>query len=167
MYAAVVLFMLCCSQILAQVCTLSGSCSITRSYCGGIAPRQDEYAQLTAAQPYQGKVLFIKPGRFNSNTVKPIAQTYCDSLGQYKFKVKPGTYCIVQAEHNLNFKTLLNRVQGQYLQCNTKCLQQWWQKGLLVIQVNADTSVKVLEFHQGCFKPGDIPCIDYFGPMPP
>jgi hypothetical protein len=167
MYLIRFVLLLLVSSLQAQLYTVNGTCLFSTSYCGGIAPSQEEYARLTAAKPYAGKVLYIKSGRSNTNTQKPLAQSVCDSLGRFQFKVKPGIYCIVQAEHNLSLTSLQKKVQGQYLQSNAVCLKQWWQKGLLLVHVKSDTTVKVLEFHQGCFKPGDIPCIDYFGPMPP
>ena len=151
----------------AQNYVLSGTCQITRSYCGGVAPSQEDYARMIAPKPYIGKVLYLKKGFKNSFKQKTLAQAVCDSNGCFSFTVSPGDYCIVQAEHTRSLQAFIKQCQGSHLLSDVNCLKQWWINGLVSFSVNAHKQIPVLEFHQACFTPGDIPCIGYTGPMPP
>ena len=49
-----------------------------------------------------------------------------------------------------------------------KCLKAWWAKPYYLLEVkDKDISDLNFTFHHRCFVPGDIPCINYIGPMPP
>ena len=162
------LFLLGQSSIyFGQLFTLRGTCQITRSYCGGVAPSPEVYAQHIAPQPYIGKILYLKKGLKNSLKQKTIAQAVCDSNGYFSFTVTPGDYCIVQEEHTRSYRSIIQECKSSYLQINADCIKQWWINGLQSLSIKTHTTLKPLEFHQACFTPGDIPCIGYTGPMPP
>ncbi|MCC6371738.1 MAG: hypothetical protein IT236_12085, partial [Bacteroidia bacterium] len=46
--------------------------------------------------------------------------------------------------------------------------KEWWSKAYFVLEIK-DKNIDGLEFnfHHKCFIEGDVPCLNYTGPMPP
>ena len=146
---------------------VKGSVKKNNPYCGGVAPSAEMVAESNKARPYIGKVFYIKRGVTNSTKVKVVLKIVTDSLGQFAIHLEPGQYIFVQAEQ---VKALdLNKIIiGNFLHADASCLKQWWQTPYYSFEIK-DKNIENLkfEFNKRCFVESDIPCLQYFGPMPP
>jgi hypothetical protein len=161
-------FLIACQSIKkVTVFSVSGNITQTFAYCGGMAPSPEIMEEMNRPQVYSKKVLFVRRG--NTNTLKKeiVLKFISDSLGNFSFKLRPGIYSVIEAEQvkRLN-PSALNT--GQLTQIDTACLKEWWKKPLQILEIK-DKNITNLNFnfYHKCFISGDLPCIDYVGPLPP
>jgi hypothetical protein len=147
---------------------VTGKVTRSRSYCGGAYPGPERLAEITAPHPSVGVKVYVRKGETNSNS-PVIAEATTDSTGNFVLYLLPGTYCITDAERLEPLNPDRYKGDGQYiLSASKECLEDWWKQGLTKIEVK-DKGISGLEFnyYDRCFTPGDCPCMQYVGPMPP
>lgn len=149
------------------VFTVSGKITQTSSYCGGARPSNEMLEEYAHPKAYRGKTLYVRKGAFNDVKQNIVLKFTADSLGKFTFTLPVGTYCILQAEQvkALDLKKLPDQ---QGVTKDVACLKTWWKTPLQVLTIK-DKNVSGLDFnfHHPCFVSGDIPCMNYNGPMPP
>ena len=139
----------------------------TNPYCGGAAPSEEMMRQSTTPKAYPNKKFYVRKGNVNSTLMDTILSFTSDLDGNFNFKLAPGIYSIIQSSQlkELDWK---NYKSNQYTVVDEKCLQAWWAKPYYLLEVkDKDISDLNFIFRHRCFVPGDIPCINYIGPMPP
>ncbi len=170
---AVILLFLCIGFLSAQktkaVVTYSvcGKVMVTEPYCGGAQPEQGEYELLTAPRPYSGKVFYVRKGDTNSLKQPIVASFTINSTGNFCVQLPKGNYILLQKEQVKKLDTNKYRSSENY-QVSQDCLVNWWKTPYYKLKITND-HIQGLEFnfHHQCFVNSDIPCIGYFGPMPP
>ncbi len=147
--------------------TISGKVTQTSSYCGGAAPTQEMMENYNTPSKYTGKVFYIRKGRTNTTKQPIVLKFISDSSGNFSFKLPPGDYIIIQKEQvkPLNFKNIR---LGFQISLDKPCLKEWWKKPFSILEVQEkDIQNLNFNFHHSCFLPGDLPCRNYTGPLPP
>lgn len=147
--------------------SVNGKVFITTSYCGGMEPDPAELEKMSKPLPYGGKVFYIRKG--NKNDLKsPIIMSFTvNSKGEFNIKLPLETYSIIQKEQVKKIKPNDLKL-GKNYQISNDCLNEWWAKPYYLLELK-ENEVYDLEFnfHRRCFIESDIPCIGYFGPLPP
>lgn len=147
--------------------TISGKVTISYSHCGGAMLDQQSMKEITQPKPYSGKVFYIREGAINDLN-KPIITSFTvDANGNFELKLPKGTFSIIQKEQVQQLDTSKYE-SNQYYIVDRSCMQKWWLAPYHLLEVN-NKNITDLEFnfHKRCFIEGDLPCIDYHGPLPP
>lgn len=149
--------------------TVSGKVMLTKSYCGGAAPSHEMLEEMRQPHPYSGLKLIFKNG--NENTLRPkmTFETTTKADGTYEIEIPSGTWCILHPwqadESELNHYRNLNSPE---MQVDVDCLESNWHACLRIVEIfDAPLESVDFEFHESCFHPIGIPCLNYSGPMPP
>lgn len=150
---------------------LSGNVTYTSDYCGGVQPPNSLLEQLATPTPYAGKTFYLRAGEKN-NLQKPILYTVItDTLGNYAIDLPIGNYCMIDEfrKDSSFMKAVYKEDPYNYLQVNDQeCLQNWFNGCYYNVAIkNTDISNVNFNFHRPCFRPEEVPCISYIGPMPP
>lgn len=144
-------------------CNISGTVTSTSQYCGGAEPSRELLDEYGRPKPMAGKELFVKAGKENSKKNKIVCSFKTDSLGNFKFQLAKGSYCIVEKsktatlvipENDATSTWDVNCLKTEYSKCD--CQLEVTDKDLSGIQIN---------FHTPC--PWSVPCRQYEGPLPP
>jgi hypothetical protein len=148
---------------------ISGTVMLTQSYCGGAAPSPEMLEEIRQPHPYSGCKLIFKSGNENTLHPKMKFETTTGADGTYEIELPSGTWCIVQAwqadESELNHYRNLNAPE---MQVDVDCLESNWHACLRIVEIfDAPLDSVDFEFHEICFQPIGIPCLNYTGPMPP
>ncbi len=163
-----VAFSSCCNKKInstQQLYTLKGKITQTSSYCGGAAPNREILDQLAQPKAFVGKKLFLREGNINSEKGKIIAKIVADSSGNFNISVPAGIYSIIVEEQEKVMDA--KKYTSEFVKANEVCLKEWWTKPLQVIEIK-DNNIENLDFnfHHKCRVKFDIPCLEYFGPLP-
>ena len=146
---------------------VSGKITKTSSYCGGMAPSEEIMAEMMKASPNSGKVLYLRQGAVNDLKKPIVMKIVADSLGKFVLMLKPGVYSIILPEQ-LKPLDLKKLPIGPNIVADKNCLREWWKKPYFLLEIK-DKSIEGLEFNfnRRCFIEGDVPCLNYTGPLPP
>lgn len=147
--------------------TISGKVTISYSHCGGAMLTEERMKEISQPSPYNGKVFHIRQGAINDLN-KPIVTSFTvDANGNFEIKLPKGTYSIIQQEQVQQLDSSKYQSSKYYI-VDKPCLQKWWSSPYYLLEVNSK-NIKDLafHFHRRCFIEGDVPCIDYDGPLPP
>lgn len=148
--------------------TVEGYLTHSSSYCGGMAPSEEEERELHRPKPYYTK-LYLRKGNKNSIKKPIIDSAVTDNKGHFQFKLPPGNYVIIMPyQKDKKILSAIRKLKSKDMKVNDLCLNAWWNGGLFKVSVR-DSSIKGLNynFHNRCFVPYPFPCIDYYGPYPP
>jgi hypothetical protein len=147
--------------------TVTGYVSQTSSYCGGAAPTDEMLREIEKPAPYPNKNFYIKKGNKNNLKEAVILNFKTDAAGNYSFQLTPGIYSVL-LEPQLKALNLKEYNQSGHISADEECLKKWWAKAYYVLEIT-DKNINGLNFsfHHPCFVSGDIPCLQYEGPMPP
>ncbi len=146
---------------------ISGKVTQTSTYCGGAEPSEEILAEYSKEKPYAGKTFYIRKGNINALNSKIILSFKADENGKFSFQLPPGIYSIIQEAQVKEIKAE-DYNKKESLQTDVSCLKNWWFKPYYVLEIkDKDISGLHFKFHHPCFVSGDIPCIQYIGPMPP
>jgi len=144
-----------------------GKITQTSDFCGGARPSDEVMQDMQKARLYAGKTLYIRKGKSNDLRQPIVMKFLSDSAGRFTIMLKPGVYSIVQPEQlkKLDMKKIYS---GPNIEPDMSCLKEWWSKAYFVLEIK-DKNIDGLEFnfHHKCFIEGDVPCLNYTGPMPP
>jgi hypothetical protein len=148
---------------------VSGTVTETNSYCGGARPPDELLAQLATPRPITNKTIYIKKGEVNSFDNKVLLKLTTDSKGNFRTKLAPGKYLVVDstkndmAYYNMLLKTYKNQT-ASYDAIDTLCLKEWYMKPAASFEV-ANTEIKDISvnFHRTC---RDVPCAGFRGELP-
>lgn len=152
-----------CAQRKSKYYTVTGTVTTTQSYCGGARPTDEMLAQLKMPKPDAGRLLFIKSGKENVEAITAIKSFTTDSLGNFKIKLKKGTYCIIEAYKSKSFVTQKNDSVSKW---DSKCLfENYSQCDYQFTVTNKNIDNVNINFFKPC--PWAKPCLQYSGPMPP
>jgi hypothetical protein len=147
--------------------SISGKVMQTSSYCGGAEMPPEMLEEYSKPYPYNGKVFYIRKGKINSTKAAVVLSFTVNALGKFLYQLPPGIYSIIQESQfkALNLKDYQN---NGFTKEDADCLKKWWLKPYYILEVkDKDISNLHFEFHHPCFVSGDIPCVQYDGPMPP
>lgn len=153
----------------AKKISISGSVTGTRQYCGGARPSDEILTQVATPRPISNKKIYIKQGEVNSFDSKVLLVLTTDSKGNFRAKLRPGKYLIVDSTkkdtsyYNAILKTY--KFQGNaYQAVDTACLRKWYLKPECIFNVgNSDQKNISVNFFKGC---EDIPCTRLRWPYP-
>lgn len=157
------------SEKKAKKVSVSGTVTQTRNYCGGARPSDEIINQLRTPRPVSGKKIYIKKGEVNSPDSKVILTLRTDANGNFKAKLRPGKYLVVDSlkkdmtHYNMLLKTYKNQT-ASYEPIDTTCLKEWFATPagtFEVIQTGAkDININFL------ITCRDVPCAGFRGPYP-
>lgn len=146
---------------------ISGKVTQTSTYCGGAEPSEEILAEYSKAKPYNGKTFYVRKGNTNTLKGKIILSFKADENGKFSFQLPPGIYSIIQETQVKEIKTMDYKKNGS-LPADPICLKNWWVKPYYILEIKDKDVIDLhFKFHHPCFVSGDIPCIQYTGPMPP
>lgn len=146
--------------------TLSGKILMVESYCGGAAASREMLDEIRKPKPCLEKYFFIKKGDANSAKNPVIDVINVDSLGNFSFQLKQGSYCIIQDFQTKplqleNYKSVMNfEYQGD------DCMRKYWADCYQTIDLKENINDLIITVYKKCFGAGN-PCMIYTGPMPP
>lgn len=147
--------------------TVKGKLTQTSTYCGGARPTEEMLSEYSTPKPYANKVFYVRKGKVNSTKAEVITSFTTDANGEFSFQITPGTYSIIQEKQlkKLNSKDLKS---DNYVKVDAKCMKAWWTKPFYLLEVKTENvTIPDWNIHHKCFVSGDIPCMNYEGPMPP
>lgn len=153
----------------AKKVPVSGTVTETRSYCGGARPNDAILAQCATPLPLAHKKIYIKSGEKNSSDSKVILALTSDSNGNFRTKLKPGKYIVVDASKKdvSHYKMLLKKYKDKtesYWPIDTLCLKEWFLEPAGIFEVTGQEVKKIsVNFHKECH---DVPCARFRGPLP-
>ena len=147
--------------------TVSGKVTRTSSYCGGAAPSEEILAGYANPSPYSGKTFYVRKGNTNDIKKAVVLKFKADSSGSFSFQLSPGIYSIIQ-EEQVKALALKKYSSTEFIQVDQSCLKSWWKKPYMILTIKDKDIVDLnFNFYHACFISGDIPCMNYNGPMPP
>ncbi len=146
---------------------VSGMVMLSKEYCGGAAPSQQDMAINSMPQVYRDKTLYVRQGTRNRDGYSVIREFTTDSEGRFSFAVPPGTYCIIDGEQ-VEPLDVSKYVSTKFIEvAGDDCLRAWWAECLTTVTLtNADVSGVLMQFHQRCYLETFNPCLQWTGPLP-
>ena len=148
---------------------VSGTLTESHPYCGGAYPGEEELRRLNAARPLQ-TWLYIRSGTVNRENARIMDSTQTNAEGRFLFDLPPGSYVILLPEHKKHQAVdALLQQSGRDITVDRACLETWWEKGLMTVDVQSGTPLQGLDVHlrHACFVPYPPHCFNYTGPYPP
>lgn len=150
----------------AEEIMVTGKVTQTTNYCGGAPPPQEMLQQLHTPKPVSGAVVYIHPGDTHAGVQNKIYKAVTDSMGVWRLKLPPGTYCLVSDE-KFNQDKLPTADDGK-LRLDPYCFEDWRGKCDLTFEVGAEpVQAGTLNLFYPCFTETACPCFQYLGIMPP
>jgi hypothetical protein len=147
--------------------SISGVVMQTSSYCGGAEMPPELFEEYSKPRPYNGKVFYIRKGKVNSINEPVVLSFTVNASGTFSFQLPAGIYSIFQ-EPQLKPFNKKEYPLGSYTSEEIECLKKWWLKPYFVLEIKEkDITNLNFNFHHECFAINDIPCLQYYGPMPP
>ena len=153
----------------AKTVPVSGTVTQTRDYCGGARPPDEILTQLGTPTPVSGKKIYIKAGEVNTFESKVILVLTTDEKGNFKAKLKPGKYLVVDSLkkdltfYNMLLKTYKTQTES-YEPIDPVCLKEWFMKPAGTFEVTGKEAKNIsVNFHITC---RDVPCAGFRGPYP-
>ncbi len=133
----------------------------TSDYCGGAKPDETILQSLQQPSAIAHKTIYVKHGNKNSRK-RVIACATSDDSGKIVFRLKPGTYCLVDSL----------KMNDPVIPANTKekifdadCIKKQWCNCDQILNIRKkNTSVVKINYHRHCVF--NEPCVDYRGPLP-
>lgn len=148
---------------------VSGTLTQSHPYCGGAYPGEEELRRLNAARPFQ-TWLYVRSGTVNRENAPILDSVQTDADGHFHFELPPGLFVLLLPDHKKHktVASLLEQAKGD-IAADKACLETWWEKGLMAIDVQSGTPLQRLDVHlrHACFVPYPPDCFQYTGPYPP
>lgn len=142
---------------------ITGVVTFTSEYCGGAVPSEELLSELQKEKPMVGKVLYLKLGSKNIESVKAIKRIVTDSQGKFSVKLKNGLdYIIIEEWKESPYKLPSN---SDWVKWDEKCYQNWYETPDYILQrKNRNNSIHLKFVNRCSFDPY---CGKYSGPLPP
>ncbi len=146
--------------------TLSGQILIVESYCGGAAPSRELLEEVRRPKPCLEKYFFLKKGDANSAKNPVIDVINVDSTGRFSFKLKQGSYCVIQDFQTKPIQLENYKTSNNFDYQGDDCMRKYWADCYQTIDLKENINDLIITVYKKCFGNGN-PCMIYTGPMPP
>ena len=145
---------------------LSGQILIVESYCGGAAPSRELLEEVRSPKPCLEKYFFLKKGDANSAKNPVIDVINVDSTGRFSFKLKQGSYCVIQDFQTKPIQLENYKTSNNFDYQGDDCMRKYWADCYQTIDLKENINDLIITVYKKCFGNGN-PCMIYTGPMPP
>ncbi|MFN5417470.1 MAG: hypothetical protein ACK5B9_10465 [Flavobacteriia bacterium] len=145
---------------------VSGKIEIHKPYCGGAKPTPE--IAKGEFEPYANATFYVKTQMNNDKKLETVLKFKTDSKGNYKFKIKKGTYVVVHEDKMLSFE----QYKEKYSKPVDQLLEYVGDKEAKEHYERLDFSIDVqgkkdfsYTYQTKCFC-GMNPLMKYIGPKP-
>lgn len=145
---------------------VNGKIEIHKPYCGGAKPTP-EMAQGTK-EPYGNATFYVKTQMNNDKKTQTVLKFKTDKEGNYKFKIKKGTYIVIHEDKVLSFE----QYKEKYGKSSDQYLEYIGDQNAKEQYEHLDFSIDIQSkkeyyyaFKTRCFS-GLNPLLRYIGPKP-
>lgn len=130
---------------------VSGRILVSVQYCGGVQPSPEMLEEAQRHHARSGVKVYLRPGTKNSESDSIVASAVSDRKGNFTFRVKPGTYCVLIEEQALPPVFDPKRYAPGMEMNNKKAYRTWWETPQAVVTITSEhVSAGDLKFHQNC-----------------
>lgn len=145
---------------------VTGKIEINKPYCGGAKPSEEMAKGTTEA--YKNATFYVKTQMNNDKKLETVLKFTTDSKGNFKFKIKKGTYIVVHEDKLLTleqFKAKYNKPTDQFQEyIGDKDAKNSFEKLDFTLDVQAKKEFSYV-YKAKCFV-GLNPLLRYIGPKP-
>jgi hypothetical protein len=165
-FSLIFLFLsLSCASLKKQGTQKTGKIVIHKPYCGGAKPTYE--ASLGTTVPYANAMFYVKTVMNNDIKKATVAKIITDASGEFKVKLKPGTYILIHEYKTLSLSEFTNKynkpVHFQEF-VGEKEAKMEFERPDAEFTLNENNSIEIT-YNSKCFV-GLNPLLKYTGPLP-
>lgn len=140
---------------------ITGKMQIVHDYCGGARVVEEDPSPKPYPAP-QGTTLYVRRGGSAIDKTTVIDSVTCDTAGNFKMKLAPGTYGFYEKWKTEHFVMPANT---QFETWDTACYRYNYNKPDFQLTVKAKMKDVKITLYRHCSW--SRPCCQYHGPLPP